>query len=78
MVSMAYEPEHSIPHIYLDEMVTPDKIIFTLRVNDFHNFIESLLEIKEGGRKTFKRQNHERRLELRIINSEHNIKELGG
>jgi hypothetical protein len=75
---MAYDPVHSIPHIYLDEMVSPNKITFTLRVNDFHKFIDSLMGIKEGGRRTFKRQNCERQLELRIVNSEHDIKELGG
>ena len=74
---MAYRPVHSTPNIYLDESVTPDKIIFSLRVNDFKRFIDSLLTIKHGGRKTFIR-NGERQLELRIINSEANIKQLGG
>ena len=74
---MSYKPEYNVPHIHLDKIGGPDSLILTLRVSDFRSFIESLMDIKEGGRKIFRRQSHLQHLELRIINAENDVKTLG-
>ena len=74
---MSYRPEYNVPHIHLDETISPDGLILTLRVGDFHSFLESLLDIKDGGQRIFQRQNYLRRLELRIVNIKNDVKKLG-
>jgi hypothetical protein len=61
-------PNYSSPGIEINERVTPDGIIVSIISDDYKGFVDSLLEIKDGGEKRFIKYGPNKSVIVNIIN----------
>ena len=68
---MGLNPQYNMPQIKMSSVVGPTSVEISLYSEDYKSFIESLLSIKEGGKKTFSRVvDGNVIIKLEIINAE--------
>ena len=63
-------PNSNDTNVELKEMIGPNSIHISVVVKDYKAFIDSLLEIKEGGRKRFIKYNPKTEIQINIINED--------
>jgi len=67
---MPLTPQYDVPNVELTAVVSSDVVNLTLYVGDYKGFMDSLLSIKEGGKKRFTRFLNDKTITLNIINTE--------
>ena len=67
---MGLFPQYDVPNIEMTSEIGPNHSVLTLYVGNYKGFIDSLLSIKEGGQKTFKKYTPGGTLTLKIVNAE--------
>jgi hypothetical protein len=63
-------PRFSEAGFEISERVTPDGIVVSIIVSNYKRFIDSLLEIKGGGKKSFTKHDLNRSVIVNIINAD--------